>query len=122
LENLGGILGIAIAVALGAYFRNRHPAQTTLSRVMQFTLILIVAAAAGAAASIGGRYLRTVTGSPSKSDLDAAMLATKQFPLVGLVISEHPELERKAREAAEAELRNPTKGGGVPPAVSGTPG
>lgn len=111
MDNLGGILGIAIAIALGAYFRNKHPAQTRRSRLMQFALIVLVAAAAGAAAGVGGRYLRMVAGSP-KADLDTAILRTKQLPLVGLVISEHPELERKVREAAEAELRNPTNGNG----------
>jgi hypothetical protein len=112
MDNLGGIFGVAIAIALGSYFRSKYPAASTLARLMQFGLILLVAAVAGAAGGIGGRYLRTVTGSPSKGDLDAAMLKTKQLPLLGLVITEHPELERKAREAAEAEVRNPTKGGG----------
>jgi hypothetical protein len=111
METLGGIIGAVVGLAIGAYFRDKYPAQTKFAKLLQFVAIIAVAAVAGGAAGIGQRYLRTAVGSPSKADLDQATQTIRQFPLLGLVISENPALESKVREAAEAELRDPTKNG-----------
>lgn len=110
MDNLGAIFGLVAALVLGAYLRSRHPAKNRLGSVCQFALIIVIAAAADALGGLGGHYLRIAAG-PSSGDVDKAMLAIRQQPLLGLVISESAAVESEVRKAAEAELANPTKGG-----------
>lgn len=110
MDNLGAIFGLVAALVLGAYLRSRHPAKDRRGSAFQLALIIAVAAAAGALGGLGGQYLRSAAG-PSASDVDKAMAAIRQQPLLGLVISESAAVESEVRKAAEAELANPTKDG-----------
>lgn len=110
MDNLGAIVGLVAALVLGAYLRSRHPAKNRLGGAFQLTLIIVIAAAAGALGGLGGHYLRSAAG-PSTGDVDKAMMAIRQQPLLGLVISESTAVESEVRKAAEAELTNPTKDG-----------
>lgn len=107
MENYGAIIGFAIALALGAYFRSRHPAASRPRKFMQWIAILVVAAAAAAVGSLGGSYVHKVAGGPTKSDIDRAVQVITDYPLIQLVVSENPALEAKVRAAAEEELRHP---------------
>ncbi|MGD9885216.1 MAG: hypothetical protein AB7F22_18665 [Reyranella sp.] len=111
MDNLGVLLGIVSGLVLGAYLRHRHPARGRLANLSQFALIILVATVAGILGGVGEHYLRLAAGTPSAGDVDKAMAAIRQQPLIGLVISESPALEGEVRSAAEAELRNPAKTG-----------
>ena len=110
MDNLGAIFGLVAALVLGAYLRSRHPAKTRLGSVFQLALIIVIAALAGALGGLGGHYLRIAAG-PSPGDVDKAVMAIRQQPLLGLGISESAAVESEVRKAAEAELTNPTKDG-----------
>jgi hypothetical protein len=110
MENYGAIIGFAIAIALGAYFRSKHPAASPPRKFMQWIAILVMAAATAAVGSLGGSYLHKVAGAPTESDIDRAVQVITDFPLIRLVISENPALEAKVRVAAEDELRHPNAG------------
>jgi len=45
------------------------------------------------------------------AEVDRAYDQVKQLPLVGLVLSEHPDLDAKVRQAIKDELADPTKSG-----------
>ena len=111
MDNLGAIFGIVAALVLGVYLRNRRRATGGRANLAQFALIIVVAMAAGALGGLGAPYLRQIAGTPSAGDVDRAMMAIRQQPLLGLVISESAAVESEVRQAAEAELTNPTKDG-----------
>ncbi len=50
-----------------------------------------------------GPYLR----GPSSADIERGVEATKEMPLVGLVIADNPTLEEKLRTAIADEIKNP---------------
>jgi hypothetical protein len=111
MDNLGSIIGIAVAIALGAYFRKAYPSATRTARFAQTSVVLIVVVVTAAAGSVGGNYLRKVTGSPTTKDIDRNIQATKELPLLGLVMAEYPEIEGRVRAAIEADLKSPNTSG-----------
>ena len=70
MENLGGFLGIAVALALGAYYRNKWTNATRAARFRQVITVLIAAGAAGALGSIGGQWLRYYASTSTSSEVD----------------------------------------------------
>jgi hypothetical protein len=73
----------------------------------------ILAAVVGAAAAIGAiSFALTYFQSTSTtSQIDRATEQVKELPLVGLVLSEHPDLEARVRQAIKDGIEHPTKSG-----------
>jgi hypothetical protein len=109
MDNLGGILGIAVAIALGAYYRNNWPNATRSFRFMQVVTVIIAAGVAGAIGSFGGQWFRYYTGTSTSTDIDKAMQLVREFPLMGQVLSENKAAEQKMRAGMEAYLKSPEK-------------
>lgn len=113
MENWGLALGIAAAAGVGAYFYSRTATRT--GRLRQALAAVVAAAVATVLSSAGMKYLRDTESLPVFSDqlstIDQAMQAIREAPLLGLVLKENPALDARFREALEAELKNPTKGG-----------
>jgi hypothetical protein len=108
---VGGLVGIAVAIVFGIFFARRRPAATRGAKIVQSVVIVAVAAIAAAAGSLGAKYLTHYTGTPSQSDIDQTVRAVLQYPLLGVVVEDYPELKSKLRETVEAEIRNPAKDG-----------
>jgi hypothetical protein len=76
-------------------------------------LWLTVAACVGAAVAIAAIVfaLYYFQSNSTSSAVDRATEQVKQLPLVGLVLSEHPDLEARVRQAIKDGIENPTKSG-----------
>jgi len=113
MENWGLALGLAVASGVGAYF---YSAKASRSRRLGQALAAVVAAMLVAVlASAGMKYLSDTESLGVASDrtatIDQAMKTIRETPLVGLVLRETPALDAKFREAIEADMKNPAKGG-----------
>lgn len=108
---LGGIIGIAVAVALGIYFKKKHPSPTGRGKIFQGLMIAITAAVVAGGISLGVQYLRYRNGTPNQSDIDRTVEAAQNYPLFGVVLEDFPELKPRLRATVEAEIKNPIKDG-----------
>ena len=111
IEYFGAIIGVAIALAFGAYFRSKHPAASASQKLIQWVVILVGAAALAAVGSVGGNYVREVAGAPATDVIDRAVQETKGYPMVRLVVAENPSLDAKIRAAVDYDLRHPNAPG-----------
>ena len=98
------VIGIAVAVGLGAYLHNRKPAG--MGRALQAVAIVAAGALSAAVAGVGLKYLASSDRAPA---IEAAMQTMRETHLLGLVLKENPALDARFREAIEAELRAPTR-------------
>ena len=103
----GAIIGVAVACAFAVFFLRRNPAQTGKARVGRALLIMVVAGVAAAAAAFGAAYVRSMLGKPGASDVDRAVEEARQWPLINVVVADHPEVEVQLRAAIEDDLKNP---------------
>lgn len=102
---------IAVAAVGGAAtvaLRNRATKQS-LARTIGTIAAGFAAAGLGAAIAIFG--LQYLSGGSLASQVEEAMKAIKELPLVGLVISENPAVEGSLRQAVEADIKDPVKQG-----------
>lgn len=100
MENLGGLVGVAVAIAMNAYFNSAQSASWT-RRAGVFVLSLVVAGIAAAAASYGGAYLRGWQNRPAQ--IEKAMAQARQQPLIGAVLRNFPDAEADMRRSLEAD-------------------
>ncbi len=111
MENWGTLLGIVIAISMGAWFRNRDAAsKTNVTRLQKFgrlVLIILVVSISAGLASIGGRWLRQEVGGPSY--IDAQMAQMERAPFLGTLIRMEPAAAQEMRMAIERSRTN--KGG-----------
>jgi hypothetical protein len=106
MEIWGIVIGIAVAVGVGAFLHRTKPAG--MGRGLQAVAVVAAGGLAAAAASFGLGYLAS---SENAAATEEALQVVREAPLVGLVLKENPELEARFRDAIEAELRSPTKNG-----------
>jgi hypothetical protein len=106
VENLGVIIGIAVAVALAVFFANRRAAQP--QRLQAAAIGLVVAGVAAAAATYG---LQAVQGGEDTAAVDQAMASARALPMVALVLDDVPGAQDRLREALREEIRQPTTQG-----------
>ena len=110
MDSIGIVVGVAVAVAVGVLFRRKGRPASPLGRAGQLVGIMLAAGLAAAVASLGIAYLRYELGGPATADIDRALQATRELPLVGLVMAEHPDVEAKLRAAIEEDVRHPIPG------------
>lgn len=106
MESLGIIVGAAVAVGIGLYFRHRTAPSAQRTRSV---LIGVVAAAVAAAIALyGSRFL---SGTDDAARADQALAEARALPLVGFVLDDVPGAEARLRTALQEEIRNPTTQG-----------
>jgi hypothetical protein len=106
VENLGVIIGIAVAVAVAVFFGTRRAAQT---QRLQAAAIGLVGAGIAAAAAVYG--LSVMQGGEDTAAVDQAMASARALPMVGLVLDDVPGAQDRLREALREEIRQPTTQG-----------
>jgi hypothetical protein len=104
MEIWATIVGIAVAIGVGAYFHSRKPA--SMGRALQLVVIATSAAASAAVVGFGLKYLGSQDDAAA---VEQALQAVREAPLVGLVLKESPAVEARFRAAIEAEQKNRTK-------------
>jgi hypothetical protein len=107
LENLGVIIGIAVAVAVAVFFGTRRATQT--QRLQAAAIGLVVAGAVTAVAMYGLKAMRD--SSEDISAVDSAMASAHALPMVGVVLDDVPGAQDRLREALREEIRQPTTQG-----------
>ena len=107
MENLGVIIGIAVAVAVAVWFVGRRAAPTR--RTLATVIGLVVAGVAAAAAVYGLETMRD--GGEDAATVDQAMASARAMPLVGPVLDDVPGAEDRLRAALREEIRQPTTQG-----------
>lgn len=107
MENLGVIIGIAVAVAVAIFFGTRRSAQT--QRLQAAAIGLVVAGVAAAAAVYGLRAMHE--GGEDTAAVDQAMASARSLPMVGVVLDDVPGAQDRLREALREEIRQPTTQG-----------
>ena len=107
MENLGVIIGIAVAVAVAVFFGTRRAAQT--QRLQAAAIGLVVAGVAAAAAMYGLKAVQD--GGEDTAAVDQAMASARALPMVGLVLDDVPGAQDRLREALREEIRQPTTQG-----------
>ena len=112
MENLGIIVGIAVAVAVATYYGRRNAPRTQRARS---SLIALVVAAVAAAAAVYG--LRALSGGDEVAQADQALAEARALPMVGLVLDDVPGTEARLRAALREEIRSPTTDGPSRPLV-----
>jgi hypothetical protein len=105
----GAIIGVAVACAFAVFFLKRNPAQTRTARVGRALLVMVVAGVAAAAAAVGASHVRGMLGRPTASEVDRAVEEARQWPLINVVVADHPEVEAQLRAAIEDDLKNPDR-------------
>ena len=106
MENLGVVIGIAVAVAIAVFFANRRAAQTQRLRA---AIGLVVAGLAAAAALYG---LKALQGNDEETTaVEQAMASARSLPMVGVVLDDVPGAQDRLREAFREEIRQPTTQG-----------
>lgn len=106
MDNIGIFIGIGVAVAMAAYFRKKSgPDLPVRQRVLQGLLVMVAAGLAAGAAAFATSYLLARKGGPG--EVDKAIAAARDVPLVGLVLQEHPEEEQKLRAVVADQIKNP---------------
>ncbi len=111
MENLGVIIGIAVAVAVAIFFGTRRAAQT--QRLQAAAIGLVVAGVAAAAAVYG---LKAMRGGGEDQAVDEALASVHALPMVGVVLDDVPGAQDRLREALREEIRQPTTQGPTRPA------
>lgn len=107
MENLGVIIGIAVAVAVAVYLGNRRATQP--ERMRAAAIGLLVAGVAAGTAIYGISLLHD--GGEDTARLDRAMASARAMPLVGPVLDDVPGAGDRLRAAFEEEIRQPTTQG-----------
>ena len=107
MENLGVIIGIAVAVAVAVFFGTRRAAQT--QRLQAAAISLVVAGIVAAGAIYGLKAMRD--SGEDMSVVDAAMASAHALPMVGVVLDDVPGAQDRLRDALREELRQPTTQG-----------
>ena len=107
MENLGVIIGIAVAVAVAVFFGTRRATQT--QRLQAAAIGLVVAGAVAAVAMYGLKAMRD--SSEDISTVDSAMASAHALPMVGVVLDDVPGAQDRLREALREEIRQPTTQG-----------
>jgi len=107
VENLGIIVGIAVAVAVAVLLANRRAAQP--QRMWAAAIALVVGAAAAAVVVYGLQAV--LGGGEDAAAVDQAMATARALPMVGLVLDDVPGAEDRLREALREEIRQPTTQG-----------
>jgi hypothetical protein len=107
VENLGVIIGVAVAVAVAIFFGTRRAAQT--QRLQAAAIGLVVAGIAAAAAMYGLKAVQD--GGEDAATVDQAMTSARALPMVGVVLDDVPGAQDRLRDALKEELRQPTTQG-----------
>ena len=107
MENLGVIIGVAVAVAVAAFLGNRRAAHR--QRLRTAVIALVGGAVAAAAAVYGVAAMRG--GGEEAAAVDQAMASARALPMVGLVLDDVPGAEDRLREAFREEIHQPTTQG-----------
>ena len=107
MENLGVIIGIAVAVAVAVFFGTRRATQT--QRLQAAAIGLVAAGAVAAVAMYGLKAMRD--SSEDISAVDSAMASAHALPMVGVVLDDVPGAQDRLREALREEIRQPTTQG-----------
>jgi hypothetical protein len=95
VEKLGVIIGIAVAVAIVVFLRDRRDAQG--QRLRAAAIGLVVGGVAAAAAVYGLAALRE--GGEEAASIDQAMASARALPMVGVVLDDVPGSEGLLRAA-----------------------
>lgn len=111
MEKLGVIIGIAVAVAIVIFLRDRRAAQA--QRLRAAAIGLVVGGVAAAAAVYGLAALRE--GGEETASIDQAMASARALPMVGVVLDDVPGSEGLLRAALKEEIRQPTAEGASRP-------
>jgi len=111
VEKLGVIIGIAVAVAIVIFLRDRHAAQG--QRLRAAAIGLVVAGVAAAAAVYGLAAWRE--GGEETATLDQAIASARALPMVGVVLDDVPGSQGLLRAALKEEIRQPTAEGASRP-------
>jgi hypothetical protein len=107
VENLGVIIGLAVAVAVAIFFGTRRAMQT--QRLQAAAIGLVVTGIVAALALYG---LKAVQGGGDDSAaVDQAMASVHALPMVGVVLDDAPGAQERLREALREEIRQPTTQG-----------
>jgi hypothetical protein len=107
VENIGVIIGIAVAVAVAIFFSTRRAAQP--QRLRAAVIGLVVAGVAAAAAMYG--LMAVQDSGEDTAAVDQAMASARALPMVGLVLDDVPGAQDRLREALREESRRPTTQG-----------
>jgi hypothetical protein len=107
VEKLGVIIGIAVAVAIVVFLRDRRAAQA--ERVRAAAIGLVAAGVAAAAAVYGLAALRE--NGEETASVDQAIASARALPMVGVVLDDVPGSEGLLRAALKEEIRQPTAEG-----------
>lgn len=107
MENLGVIIGVAVAVAVAVFLGNRRAAQPR--RLWAAAIALVGGGAVAAVVVYGLAALRG--GGEDAAAIDEAMASARALPMVGLVLHDVPGAEDRLREALREEIRQPTTQG-----------
>lgn len=107
MEKLGVIIGIAVAVAIVVFLRDRRAAQA--ERVRAAAIGLVAAGVAAAAAVYGLAALRE--NGQETASVDQAIASARALPMVGVVLDDVPGSEGLLRAALKEEIRQPTAEG-----------
>ena len=108
MENLGVIIGIAVAVAVAIFFGTRRSAHT--QRLQAAAIGLVVAGVAAAAAMYGLKALHD-GDEDTTAAVEQAMASARALPMVGVVLDDVPGAPDRLREALREEIRQPTTQG-----------
>ena len=112
MELIGIIVGIFVAVGLGAYLRSRRTGQPI--GPLQVASIAAAAAIGAAIVGFGWAYLRPHLQGPSAAEqaaaVDRALRTIQETPLLGLVAAENPAIEARFRKALEEQVKDPQGG------------
>jgi hypothetical protein len=112
VENLGVIIGIAVAVAVAIFFVTRRAAQT--QRLQAAAIGLVVAGIVAAAAMYSLKAVQG--GGADQAAVDEALASVHALPMVGVVLDDVPGAQDRLREALREEMRQPTTQGPTRPA------
>jgi hypothetical protein len=107
VEKWGVIIGIAVAVAIVVFLRERRAEQAQRRRAA--AIGLVVGAVAAAAAVYGLAAWRE--GGEETATLDEAIASARALPMVGVVLDDVPGSQGLLRAALKEEIRQPTTEG-----------
>lgn len=107
MEKLGVIIGIAVAVAIAIFLRDRRAAQP--QRLRAAAIGLVVGGVVAAAAVYGLAALRE--DGEQAASVDQAIASARALPMVGVVLDDVPGSEGLLRAAMKEEIRQPTAEG-----------
>jgi hypothetical protein len=111
MDYLGTIVGVAVAAALAAFFLKRKPAETARAKAGRMLLVVVSAGLAAALAALGVVLLHGFHDGYTSAEIDRAVEEARQWPLINVVVSDHPELDAQLRAAIEDDLRHPDRQG-----------